>query len=289
VTPTLLSALLGVCGMFGWGLYDFLGGVLSKRMGSFVPLFWSQAVGAASIGVVAWAAGSTAGVPTRSLLLAPVAAGLYCAGYLFFFTGFEKGDVSVVAAAMNLWAVVTMVVAFLFMGQRLSTSQTVGAITIIVGAMLASVDWGRLRRQGFHVSLGVRETLLGAFFFGVYWNVSEVVSEDVGWLRTTLLVKAGVVLVLLMLAVLTRRRLRADGVQGRTALTLVAMGVVEVCAVAAVNYGIAIGDAILVTPIASALSVVTIALAVVVLRDRVSAPQAVGMAMAVGGIVVTAL
>ncbi|MBI4941235.1 MAG: DMT family transporter [Actinobacteria bacterium] len=289
MTTTLLSALLGVCGMFGWGLYDFLGGVLSKRMGSFVPLFWSQAVGAATIGVVAWVVGGTTGVPTRSLLLAPVAAALYCGGYLCFFAGFQKGDVSVVAAAMNLWAVVTMVVAFLFMGQRLSTSQTVGAFTIIAGAMLASVDWGRLRRQGFHVSLGVRETLLGAFFFGVYWNVSEVISEDVGWLRTTLLVKTGVVLVLLALSVLKRRRFRTDGAQARTVLTLVAMGVVEVCAVAAVNYGIAIGDAILVTPIASALSVVTIALAVVVLRDRVSAPQAVGMTMAVAGIVATAL
>jgi drug/metabolite transporter (DMT)-like permease len=56
-----------------------------------------------------------------------------------------------------------------------------------------------------------------------------------------------------------------------------------------VNYRLAIGDAILVTPVASALSVVTIGLSVAVLRERISALQALGVAMAVGGIVTTAV
>jgi bacterial/archaeal transporter family protein len=291
VSTTLLSAVLGVCGMFGWGVYDFLGGVLSKRLGSFAPLYWSQAAAAAAIGLVALAAQAQWDLPLPSLLLVPVAAGLYCAGYLFFFAGFERGDVSVVAATMNLWAVVTMVVAFGFAGQRLSAARTVGAATVVVGAMLASLDWARLRATGLRMSRGIPQTLLGAVFFGVYWNVSEVIAEEIGWLATTALIKVGVVMVLAVVAQVPRIRGRRPGRSfgsPRTAVVLAAMGVVEVGAVAAVNYGLQIGDAILVTPIASALSVVTIALAVVVLRERVSAMQAVGMAMAVAGIVTTA-
>ncbi len=136
---------------------------------------------------------------------------------------------------------------------------------------------------------GVKQTLLGAFFFGVYWNVSEIISEEIGWLTTTVLVKLGIVLILMAFSMLTSQRVRTAGAPARTILVMAAMGVVEVCAVAAVNYGLAIGDAILVIPIASALSVVTIALAVVVLRERISALQALGMAMAVGGIITTAL
>jgi hypothetical protein len=41
----MLSVPLGVCGMFGWGVYDYLGGVLSKRMGAFGPLLWSHCFG----------------------------------------------------------------------------------------------------------------------------------------------------------------------------------------------------------------------------------------------------
>jgi len=40
--------------------------------------------------------------------LLPIAAILYSAGYLFFFRGLEIGNVSIVAATMNLWAVFTM-------------------------------------------------------------------------------------------------------------------------------------------------------------------------------------
>lgn len=52
------------------------------------------------------------------------------------------------------------------------------------------------------------------------------------------------------------------------------MGIIEVGAVALVNYGLAIGDAILITPIASALSIVTIMLAVLFLNEKISKLQA---------------
>jgi uncharacterized membrane protein len=49
-----------------------------------------------------------------------------------------------------------------------------------------------------------------------------------------------------------------------------------------------IGDAILITPIASALSIVTITLAIVFMKDKVTRLQSLGMIAAVAGIVVTA-
>lgn len=288
VSTTLASVLLGLCGMVGWGVYDFLGGLLSKRIGSFVPLFWSQAVGAVAVGVVAVAAGTSWQLPGRAVLLVPVAAALYCGGYLFFFAGFTKGEVSVVAATMNLWAVVTMTVAFVVVGQRLSPAQTVGAAAIVLGATVASVDWRKARERGLRASAGIRETVVGAVLFGLYWNVSEVISEDAGWLRTTVLVKTAVVVVLLGIALVGRHALRPPAGSARTVGLLAAMGVIEVGAVAAVNYGLAIGDAILITPIASALSVVTIALAVLVLKERISPLQTLGVALAVAGIITTA-
>jgi bacterial/archaeal transporter family protein len=293
MTTTLLSVLLGVVGMLGWGVYDFLGGVLAKRIGAFGSLFWSQLAGAAAIVAIATVGvvlnGWLAVLSLPALVLVPVASGLYCAGYLFFFRGFEKGNVSIVAATMNLWAVVTMVVAYVFMGQRLTTTQTIGAVAIIAGAMLASINWPQLKHQGFALSLGVKETLLGAFFFGVFWNVSEVISEDIGWLMTTVLIKLGITVLLPLAAFPRRETIAIQNLSTRTAAVLAVMGAIEVSAVAAVNYGLTIGQAILITPIASALSVVTIALAILVLRDRISTLQGAGLAMAVAGIVTTAL
>ena len=274
--------------MFGWGVYDFLGGVFSKQIGSFKSFFWSQAAGLASILLLAFALGAEANIPVLAAVLFPIAAVVYSAGYLFFFKGFEKGNVSIIAATMNLWAVFTMLFAFIFLGQRLTTTQTIGVLTIISGATLTSIDWDDIRNQRLQLSSGVKETVLGALFFGIFWNISEIISEEVGWLLATLLVKFGIVLFLLIFSLAVGQEVRLTKSPPRTKYAMLSMGVVEVGAVALVNYGLTIGDAILITPIASALSIVTITLAAIFLKDRVSKLQGFGIAMAVVGIVVTA-
>ena len=59
------------------------------------------------------------------------------------------------------------------------------------------LGWGIFGSQKLRLSLGVKGAILGAFFFGVFWNISEIISEEVGWLVTTLLVKFGIVIFLL--------------------------------------------------------------------------------------------
>jgi len=68
---------------------------------------------------------------------------------------------------------------------------------------------------------------------------------------------------------------------------VVLMGILEAGAVAIVNFGLTIGDAILITPIASALSVVTITMAIILLKDKVTKLQGLGIITATCGIIVT--
>ena len=275
--------------MLGWGIYDFLGGVYAKQIGPFKSFFWSQLAGLAFIIVLALVSAARGSVSILAITLSAAAAVIYSAGYLLFFKGFEIGNVSIVAATMNLWAVFTMLFAFLFMGQRLSPLQTAGVLMIISGAALASLNWQDIRQQKFTLSAGVKEAVAGAFFFGVFWNISEIISEQIGWLSTTLFVKFGILLFLLVFSFLVKRGLNLSKAAPQTKYVVALMGVIEAGAVALVNYGLTIGDAILITPIASALSIVTIALAMILLKEKVSRLQGLGMLLAVAGIAVTAL
>ncbi|MCB0102829.1 MAG: DMT family transporter [Anaerolineales bacterium] len=288
MSTTIISILLGIGGMVGWGIYDFLGGVFSKKIGSFRSLFWSQLMGLGAILLLTLAFKTQFNIPLLALALSPLASIVYSAGYLFFFKGFEKGNVSIIAATMNLWAVFTMLFAFLFMGQRLSATQTLGVFLILSGATLAAIDWNSVKNQGFSLSLGVREAVLGAFFFGVFWNISEIVSEEVGWLASTVLIKIGITIFLLVFSYVGKQEIKLTDISARTKFVILLMGVIEVAAVALVNYGLTIGDAILITPIASALSIVTILLAVLFLKDKVSTIQGFGILMAIAGITATA-
>jgi transporter family protein len=288
MSTTVLSILSGIAGMFGWGIYDFLGGVFAKQIGPFKSLFWSQLAGLISVLLLAFVFTTSINIPIQVIILFPIAAIVYSAGYLFFFKGFEIGNVSIVAATMNLWAVFTMLFAFIFMGQRLSTIQTLGVLMIISGVTLASLNWSDIRNQRFQLSSGVKEAVLGAFFFGIFWNISEIISEEVGWLLTTLLVKFGIVLFLLIFSFLVKREISLTKTTVKTKYAIVLMGIIEAGAVAVVNYGLTIGDAILITPIASALSIVTITLAIIFLKDKVTKLQGLGMVTAIVGIIVTA-
>lgn len=289
MNTVIISLLSGLAGMFGWGLYDFLGGVYAKRVGAFRSFFWSQLAGLATVFLLVFAFTITFEVSLLSIALLSIAAIVYSAGYLLFFKGFEVGNVSIVAATMNLWAVFTMLFAFIFMGQRLSAMQSLGVFLIISGVTLASLNWREIKNHGFRLSLGVKETVLGAFFFGVFWNISEAVSEEIGWLPATLFVKIGIIGFLLLFSVFKKRELAIAKAAPGTKIAVSLMGAIEAGAVAIVNYGLTVGDAILITPIASALSVVTISLAFLFLKDKVTPLQGLGMAAAVVGISVTAL
>lgn len=288
MNTAVLSILSGLGGMLGWGIYDFLGGVYSKKIGPFKSFFWSQLAGFISLLLLLAAFTINLNIPIGVIILLPIAAIVYSAGYLLFFKGFEIGNVSIVAAVMNLWAVFTMLFAFIFMGQRLSTMQSLGVFMIISGVTIASLNWSDIKNHRFKLSLGVRETVLGAFFFGVFWNISEVISERIGWLPTTLFVKFGIIIFLLLFSLLIKRELVLTKATTKTKIMVLIMGSIEAGAVALVNYGLAIGDAILITPIASALSIVTITLAVIFLKDKVTKTQGLGMITAIAGIIVTA-
>jgi len=288
MSTAILSLLSGLAGMFGWGIYDFLGGVYAKQIGPFKSFFWSQLAGLIFALLLIFAFTINLNVPIFIIILLPIAAIVYSAGYLFFFKGFEIGNVSIVAATMNLWAVFTMLFAFIFMGQRLSTLQCLGVFMIISGVTLASLNWSDIKNQNFQLSSGVKETVLGAFFFGVFWNISEVISEKIGWLLTTLFVKFGIILFLLLFSFLIKREIDLTKATTKTKCMVVLMGVIEAGAVAIVNYGLTIGDAILITPIASALSIVTITLAIIFLKDNVTKLQGLGIITAIAGIIVTA-
>lgn len=274
--------------MFGWGLYDFFGGFFSKKIGNFKTFFWSQLAGSVFAALLTFAFTINLNIPARIIILIPVASIFYAAAYLLFFRGFELGNVSIISATMNLWAVFTMLFAFIFFGQRLSTFQFLGVLMILAGVALVSLKWSEIKDQNVKLLSGIRETVVAALLFGIFWNISEIISEEIGWLSTTLFVKMGIVLFLLLFSLLVNRELGISKTTSNTKILILFAGVLEAAAVASVNWGITIGDVILVSPISSALSIVTILMAVIFLKEKITRLQGTGMVIVITGIVLTA-
>ena len=288
MSAIIQSILAGMGGMFGWGLYDYFGGLFSKRIGNFKTFFWSQLAGLVFATLLTVAFAINLNIPTRIVILIPIASIFYAVAYLLFFKGFELGNVSIISATMNLWAVFTMFFAFIFLGQRLSTFQFLGVLMIIAGVALVSLKWSDIKDQNIKLLSGIKETILAALLFGIFWNLSEIISEKIGWVSTTLFVKIGIVLFMLLFSLKADRELRIAKTTPKIQMMILFAGVLEAAAVASVNWGLTIGDVILVTPISSALSIVTIAMAVIFLKEKITKLQGIGMTMVITGIVMTA-
>ncbi|MBN1538292.1 MAG: DMT family transporter [Anaerolineales bacterium] len=288
MSAVIQSILAGLGGMFGWGLYDFFGGVFSKSIGNHKTFFWSQLSGSVFVTLLGIALTINLNIPIKIMILIPVASILYAVAYLLFFRGFELGNVSIISATMNLWAVFTMIFAFIILEQRLSMFQLVGVFMILAGVAFVSLKWEDIKNQNINLLSGVKETMVAAFLFGVFWIFSEVISEDIGWVSTTLFVKIGIVLFMLLFSLFGKRELRIVNATPKLMSLILFAGILEAGAVSIVNWGLTIGDAILVTPISSALSIVTILMAVIFLKEKITALQAIGMIIVIAGIVLTA-
>ncbi len=288
MTALLQSILAGLGGMFGWGIYDFFGGFFSKQIGNFKTIFWSQLAGLGFAALLLFVFAINLQIPALILALLPIASIFYAAAYLLFFKGFELGKISIISAIMNLWAVFTMLFAFIFLGQQLSPTQSLGVLMIVVGVTLVSLNLGDIQGKNVRIFSGVKETVLAAFLFGIFWNLSEIISENIGWLSTTLFIKLGVVVFLLCYSLFLKRQLSLAATPTRTKWAVVLAGIIEAGAVISVNWGLTIGDVILVTPISSALSIVTILMAIVILKEKITRQQGIGIVTAIAGIVLTA-
>lgn len=285
--PIFISIIAGLGGMFGWGISDFIAGLFSKRLGNFKTLFWSQLAALASSALLIFLSGLNFNMSPLIAGLIPLAAIFYAGAYLLFYKGYELGNISIVSATINLWAVFTMLFAFIFLGQRLSGVQLLGVILIISGVTLVSLKWSDVKNGSSHLLKGVKETVAAAILFGAFWNISDVITSEIGWALTTIFIKACIILFLILFALVMKREVSLAQSTNRTIFLVALVGILEAVGTTSFNWGLSVGDVILVTPIASALTIVTITMALVFLKEKLTRTQTLGMGIAIAGIILT--
>ncbi len=286
---TLISVLSGLGAMFGWGISDFFANLSSDQIGHLKAFFWSQLAGIIFTILLIPLFGINTQVSLILGIIIFISSIFYATAYLYFYKAFEIGNVSVVSATINLNVIIAMLIAIIFSGQSLTAFQLFSVFLILSGVFLVSVNFNDIKNKEFKLLAGVKEALLASVFFGIFWNLSEFISEKIGWLPTSLYVKFGAIITLIIFSFSTKKNLKIEKATKKILLVTVLVGVLEAAAVASMNYGLEFGDLILVSPIASALSVVTILMAVVFLKEKITKVQAFGILLTIIGIVLTSL
>jgi hypothetical protein len=67
--------------------------------------------------------------------------------------------------------------------------------------------------------------VLAAFLFGLYFNISDLILEEIGWLPTTLFVKVGIILYLLLFSIIVKRKIDISEISVKIKLMVILVGV----------------------------------------------------------------
>lgn len=135
----MIGALFGVIAAFSWGGGDFLGGLASRRLPTFLVVASSQAAALALLIPVALIAGGAP--PSGTALLATALAGIVGGtGVLSLYHGFAHGRISVVASTAGTLAALIPVGVSIAQGELPSLLRLFGFFVAIVAIIIVSTS-----------------------------------------------------------------------------------------------------------------------------------------------------
>jgi drug/metabolite transporter (DMT)-like permease len=275
----LLALSLALTSSVVWGAADFSGGSLTKRLPTFGVTVVSQAAGFALLLVALGIRGSIDG---RSFALGTLAGLGGGAGLAAFYRALSLGTMSVVSPLVACGAVVPFGIA-VATGERPSTLAVGGACVALIGAVLASVE--ERRAASPERAQAVVLAVVAAFALGLFVYFLGLGSREGDALSTLVGARVGSLALLLVAAVATRAPLRIP----RSALWAVAaVGLADVSANALFAFASGHGLLSLVSVLGSLYPVVTVVLAHLLLGERLTRTQRVGIALAMAGVVAIA-
>lgn len=130
----------GLISMFCWGFSSFFDVFILKEISIFALAFYLRIIGVLFLLASAKFKKIKFSFPKKNILLLLIIIGILdIASLIFFLQGLKIGLLCLVGSIGNSYAVVTVILAYFFLKERLSKNQRTGVILLILGIILASV------------------------------------------------------------------------------------------------------------------------------------------------------
>ncbi|HEU0336002.1 MAG TPA: EamA family transporter [Gaiellaceae bacterium] len=270
-----MAALFALGGAAAWGVGDFFGGLASRRLHVLTVLLLSQLAGLT--GVLVWALVSGDSFPDTGEAAAAAgggAAGLV--GLAALYRGFAVGSMGIVAPISAASPLVPLAVD-LARGTVPSALQWVGIAVVLAGIAVVSREPGAV--HGRRVAAGAGLAVVAALGFGLFVvGLDAAAASSVPW--TIVLARATSVSLALLAALVVGAPL---GSPARFLPLVLAIGVFDTGANVLVAQATTVGSAGIVAVLSALYPLVTIALARIVLGERLRGAQRAGGAAALAG------
>jgi drug/metabolite transporter (DMT)-like permease len=290
-----MGILLGLLTALSWGSSDFLARFASRRIGSLRTTLYMQLTGLVLLTIVLrWIGGwghLFDGSGWRPWAWGALAGALNAISTLSLYRSFEVGKLSVVAPLSASYPALTVAISA-FTGEHLTATRAAGIVLILVGVIVVvrgeaeseSVAPTSQPTSKKKPASGIGAAMMSAVGFGVlFWLLGNRVVPRVGFASTVWMIRL-TSSALTALVVLAMKQPISLPREKSVSIWLLGMGVLDTGAFVLNNLGMQLEQVSVVSVLASLYGAVTVLLSTLVLREKMSRWQWLGIVAIFAGI-----
>jgi drug/metabolite transporter (DMT)-like permease len=203
--------------------------------------------------------------------------------YLALYKGLGIGPVALVSPIAASYALVSIGLAIVVLGDHIGPALGVGAAMTLGGVVLASSDLRTVRLEDLERARGVPYALAAAVLFGIATFILGRSAREIGWLTAIVLGRAFTFASIGAVAVALRTRF--DHIDRRGFLVAGGLGLIDLLGIVAYAWGSEVALLSLVIATSATFPLVSVAGGVLVLGERPARTQFLGVGLVVLGLV----
>lgn len=277
------SFLFGLIAMLTWGTGDFFAKKAVDKIGTYATLWWNYVFSIVGYLALFFMFAPPVMWSQQLFFLLAIGAIVTFFGYITFYKGLEKGFVSVMSpiAACNLLIVAGLSVVFL--NEQLTITNWLGILLALAG--LVTISWPK--KWAF---ASFEKSIPFALGTMVFWGLSifimGFIAKQMGWLATAIFFRLSTFVVCLALPVKNKKVLQFPKTVW---VSVVLIALFEMAGAMSLNKGSETGLLSIAGTTASLFPAVTLVLAHIFLRERLTKKQYGGVAIILAGLIVASL
>ncbi len=276
------GVFFGVLAFLSWGFADFLAKKLVSKIGGFNALLFEQMFAILLLTPFVLLFGNINLITWEMIPILILTAAAWTYPYLSFYKGLEKGMLSVITPIGSTWGAGGAVLAAVILNETLSIMQWTSVAIIAIGIFLVSLQWTDLKKLTPKKLVGVEWAILAL----IGWSFSAVLMKPVvlglGPIVAIWLIKILSVPMTLSVLPITKYKLRVPTKFWKLVITI---ATIDVIAFLGYNFGITTGQVGIVGPISAAFPIVTVTMAWLFLKERLTTSQLIGVTLAISGMI----
>ena len=270
------SVLFGLAFAIGIGIADVISAGLTRTLGVLRTVFTLQLLGVAGMSVFALVTGQLEGLEASDVISMAGLTVLVMFFYLGFYKALQLGPIALVGPIVAAHSAVVVVLAVVFLGEKISQWQLVAIGAIVAGVAMASIDVNAIRSGRNLIGLGVALAIVVSIAAGFWQFAIAAFSREIGWFAPVFFTRLFMVGLLTPVVAIRRERLWR-GLNRKLAIAVAAVAVLETLSLLAFTRGSEIGIVSIVAAASTAYPVIPIIGGIVLFKERLAAIQFAGL------------